>query len=79
VYRPLGDFKDQRAFDYNDLSKIPDIYWSIKQENEDLKNQLQKYKEQAANVSSVIDTILDTVEKRYDMKKQEEHETKIQI
>jgi len=62
---------DKRAYDYNDLKKLPDLLWSLKEENSKLKREIQSYKEQAETVSSVIDTILDTVEKRYDMSKGE--------
>jgi hypothetical protein len=75
LYLPLGDFKDQREFDYNDLDKIPDKYWSVVNANKELQNELQSYKERVASFSSVIDTVLYQVEKRYELKKKEEHET----
>ena len=68
---PRPGESDIRKFDYQQLKKLPDILWSLQEENENLKLELQSYKEQAETVSSVIDTILDTVEKRYDMSKGE--------
>ena len=79
LYLPLGDFKDQREFDYNDLYKIPDMYWSIKNQNAELITQLRDYQDRESKTSSVIDSILDAVEKRYELKKKEEHETEPEI
>jgi len=62
-----------RAKNYEELQKLPGIIFDLKTENENLKLELQSYKEQAETVSSVIDTILDTVEKRYDMSKGEKN------
>ncbi|MDD4378027.1 MAG: hypothetical protein PHH48_07820 [Eubacteriales bacterium] len=69
MYLPLEPFNDQRAYDYNDLKRIPDLYWNLKRKNEELQKEVNKYKrqyrEQVENFSVAFDTILDTVEKRY--------------
>jgi len=59
----------RRAKNYEELQKLPGIIFDLMRENENMGRELQSYKEQAETVSSVIDTILDTVEKRYDMRK----------
>jgi hypothetical protein len=64
-YLPLGNFKDQREFDYNDLNKIPDLYWQLKNEKESLQVQLNNQKKQEAVVSEVIDIIISNLETRY--------------
>jgi uncharacterized protein YlxW (UPF0749 family) len=61
----------ERFKNYEELKKLPDIIYNLQKENEALKWEVKKYKEQAETVSSVMDTILDTVEKRYEMAKGE--------
>lgn len=73
VYLPLGDFKDQREFDYNDLNRLPDIYWSLKNDNDILRAQLKSQDDRDAMFSSVMDTLLYNIEKRYDSQKENEY------
>jgi hypothetical protein len=60
-----------RSKNYEELQKLPTIIYDLQRENDALKLEVKKYKEKAETVSSVMDRILDTVEKRYEMTKGE--------
>lgn len=60
---------DKRAYDYNDLNKLPDFVRRLKEQNGMLQQEVITYKNHVENVDSVIDTLIDNIEKRYDVKK----------
>lgn len=74
-YAPSSKVKeigDKRAYDYNDLNKLPDVFHRLREQNARLQQEVITYKEHVESVDYVINTLIYNIEKRYEMKKAEE-------
>lgn len=58
-----------RSKNYEELQKLPGIIYELQRENYDLKQEVSTYKKRVESVDSVINTLIDDIEMRYEMKK----------